>query len=114
MTPQEFFPGVLPPPGHRLYCAVELTTKRKEHKFEEKYEDLQQHVDAWVEDKYNTYFALATFEKAGSRIAENARHIKALFADIDCNKDGPKTYGTKEEGMEAFTSFMQKKIGRAG
>ena len=108
MTPQEFFAVVLPPPGHGLYCAVELTTKRKEHKFEETYEELQQHIDGWVEAKYNTYFALATFEKAGSRIAENARHIKALFADIDCNKDGPKTYGTKEEGMEAFVAFMQK------
>ena len=108
MTPQEFFAVVLPPPGNGLYCAVELTTKRKEHKYEETYDELQPHIDAWVEAKYNTYFALATFEKAGSRTAENARHIKALFADIDCNKDGPKTYGTKEEGMAAFVAFMQK------
>ena len=99
---------VLPPPGHGLYCAVELTTKRKEHKFEETHDALQPHIDAWVEAEYNTYFALATFEKAGSRTAENARHIKALFADIDCNEDGPKTYGTKEAGMEAFNAFMQK------
>jgi len=108
MTPQEFFAVVLPPPGNGLYCAVELTTKRKEHKYEETYDELQPHIDAWFEAKYNTYFALATFEKAGSRTAENARHIKALFADIDCNKDGPKTYGTKEEGMAAFVAFMQK------
>ncbi len=51
MTPQEFFAVVLPPPGNGFYCAAELTTKRKEHKFEEKYEDLQPHVDAWVEAK---------------------------------------------------------------
>jgi hypothetical protein len=108
MTPQEFFAVVLPPPGHGLYCAVELTTKRKEHKFEETYDELQQHIDAWVEAKYNTYFALATFEEAGSREATNARHIKSLFVDIDCNEDGPKTYGTKEAGMEAFDAFMQK------
>ena len=108
MTPQEFFAVVLPPPGNGLYCAVELTTKRKEHKFEETHDDLQQHVDAWVAAERNTYFALATFEKAGSRVAENARHIKSLFVDIDCNEDGPKTYGTKEAGMEAFDTFMQK------
>jgi hypothetical protein len=107
MTPQEFFAVVLPPPGHGLYCAVELTTKRNEHKFEEKYEDLQQHVDVWVAAKYSTYFALATFEEAGSRTAKNARHIKSLFVDIDCNEDGPKTYGSKEAGMEAFDAFMQ-------
>ena len=108
MTPQEFFAVVLPPPGHGLYCAVELTTKRKEHKFEETLDELQTHIDAWVEAKYNTYFALATFEEAGSREATNARHIKSLFVDIDCNEDGPKTYGTKEAGMEAFDAFMQK------
>lgn len=106
MTPQEFFAVVLPPPGHGLYCAAELTTKRKEHKFEENYEELQPHVDAWVEAKYSTYFALATFEKSGSRVAANARHIRALFVDLDCNEDGPKTYGTKEEGLQAFNEFL--------
>ena len=108
MTPQEFFAVVLPPPGHGVYCAAELTTKRKEHKFEETHDALQEKINEWVEAEYNTYFALATFEKVGSRTTENARHIKALFADIDCNEDGPKTYGTKEAGMEAFEAFMQK------
>jgi len=106
MTPQEFFAVVLPPPGHGYYCAAELTTKRKEHKFEEKYEDLQQTVDDWVAAKRSTYFALATFENPGSRTAANARHIRALFIDIDCNEDGPKTYGTKDEGFDAFNAFM--------
>ncbi len=106
MTPQEFFAVVLPPPGHGYYCAAELTTKRKEHKFEEKYDALQQTVDDWVAAKYSTYFALATFETPGSRVAANARHIRALFVDLDCNKDGTKTYATKEEGMSAFNAFM--------
>jgi hypothetical protein len=108
MTPQEFFAVVLPTPGHGFYCAAELTTKRNEHKFEDDYAKLQPHVDAWIAAKCSTYFALATFAEAGSRTAKNAQHIKALFVDIDCNVDGPKTYGTKEAGMEAFNTFMQK------
>lgn len=106
MTPQEFLAVVLPPPGHGLYCAAELTTKKKEHKYEETYDALQQHVDQWVGDKRNAYFALATFEKHGSREAANARHIRAFFIDIDCAEDGPKTYGSKEDGRAAFDAFM--------
>lgn len=105
MTPQEFFAVVLPPPGHGLYCAAELTTRRKEHRFEENYGDLQKHVDAWAANR-NIYFALATFEKEGSREAANAQHIRSFFVDLDCSEDGPKTYGTKEEGMAAFNEFM--------
>ena len=106
MTPQEFFAVVLPPPGHGLYCAAELTSKRKEHKFEETLDALQPYVDEWVEASRNTYFALATFEEAGSREAVNARYIRAFFIDLDCAEEGPKTYGSKENGMAAFTAFM--------
>jgi hypothetical protein len=106
MTPQEFFAVVLPPPGHGLYCATELTSRRKEHKFEETLDELQQHIGPWVEASRNTYFALATFKEAGSREAVNAQYIRSFFIDLDCTEDGPKTYGTKAEGMAAFTAFM--------
>ena len=108
MTPQEFLAVVLPPPGHGFYCAAELTTNNNEHKYEENHENLQPYVDAWVGANYNVYFALSTFEKAGSRKAANARFVKALFVDIDCMEDGPKTYGSKDEGMAAFNAFMQE------
>jgi hypothetical protein len=106
MTPQEFFAVVLPPPGHGLYCAAELTTRRKEHRFEETPDAIQPHIDEWIGASRNTYFALATFKEAGSREAVNAQFIRALFVDLDCAEYGPKTYGTKDEGMDAFNAFM--------
>ena len=106
MTPQEFFAVVLPPPGHGLYCAAELTSRRKEHRFEETLDALQPHIDEWVSASRNTYFALATFEEAGSREAVNARYIRSFFIDLDCAEEGPKTYGSKEDGMAAFVAFM--------
>lgn len=106
MTPQEFFAVVLPPPGHGYYCVAELTTKRKEHRFEETLDELQPHIDEWVAAERNTYFALATFKESGSRVATNAQFIRALFVDLDCNEDGPKTYATKDDGIDAFNAFM--------
>ena len=106
MTPQEFLAVVLPPPGHGLYCAAELTSRRKEHIFKENLSDLQTPVKGWVATKRNTYFALATFKEEGSREAVNAQYIRSFFVDLDCAEDGPKTYGSKEEGMAAFNAFM--------
>ena len=57
MTPLEFLAVVLPSPGTGYYCAVELT-KKKEHAFVEKLEDLLPHVDRWNKADYNIFFAL--------------------------------------------------------
>jgi uncharacterized protein YozE (UPF0346 family) len=82
MNPLEFLAVVLPSPGHGAYCTAELS-KKKEHLFSENLDDFYPKVDTWVEQKADVFFALATFDDAKKRKAENARFIKALFIDMD-------------------------------
>ena len=48
MTPLEFLAVVLPSPDNGLYCAAELTTKKKEHTFVQKIEEIEPTVGKWV------------------------------------------------------------------
>ena len=83
MTPLEFLAVVLPSPDNGLYCAAELTTKKKEHTFVQKIEEIEPTVGKWVKQNKDIYFALSTFEQSGKRTADNARHIRSLFIDMD-------------------------------
>ncbi len=101
MTPAEFLAVVLPSPGHGFYCAAELSTNKKAHAFEEKHEDLIPAIDKWHGAKRDVYFALATFENAGKRTADNARFLKALFIDMD-------GYESKKAAALALSGFLEK------
>jgi hypothetical protein len=101
MTPADFLAVVLPSPGHGYYCAAELSTNKKAHAFEEKHDDLIPHTDKWHTAKRDAYFALATFEEAGKRTADNARFLKALFIDMD-------GYESKKAAALALNAFLEK------
>lgn len=100
MNPLEFLAVVLPSPDNGLYCAAELTTKKKEHNFVEHLEELPTAVAKWG-DKKDVYFALSTFENKGKRTAENARFIRSLFIDMD-------GYDTKKQAALSLNDFMVK------
>ena len=97
MTPADFLAVVLPSSGHGLYCAVELT-KRKEHFYAETTDALLPKIDAWHDKKYDTFFALATFDT--KRGAETAQFIKSFFIDMD-------GYNTKKDAATALEGFLQ-------
>ena len=101
MTPLEFLAVVLPSPDNGLYCAAELTTKKKEHTFVQKIEDIEPTVGKWVKQNKDIYFALSTFEQSGKRTADNARHIRSLFIDMD-------GYETKKAAALALDGFLAK------
>jgi hypothetical protein len=100
MTPLDFLAAVLPSPGHGFYCTAELSTTKKEHRYEEKLEDLIPIIDGWKALNRDIYFALSTFEEAGSREAINSRLIKAMFIDMD-------GYASKKEAAAALAQFME-------
>ena len=101
MNPLDFLAVVLPFPDSGLYCVAELTTKRKEHKFATDLSQLEESIDQWHAAEKDVYFALSTFEATGKRTADNARHIRSLFIDMD-------GYETKKAAAEALTTFMFK------
>ena len=98
MNPLEFLAVVLPSSGHGTYCAAELT-KKKEHLFVENLDDFYPKVTTWVEQESDVFFALATFDDAKKRKAENARFIKSLFIDMD-------GYATKKQAAYALKAFL--------
>jgi hypothetical protein len=100
MTPLEFLAVVLPSPDNGLYCAAELTTKKKEHNFVQYLDELPATITKWGDDK-DIYFALSTFETKGKRTADNARYIRSLFIDMD-------GYETKKAAAMALNGFMVK------
>lgn len=106
MTPQEFLAAVLPPPGYGHYCIVELTSKRKAHRFVETLEDAHKAVTEFDKKRYDTYFALATYETGLSREASNARWIKSFFIDIDCGVG--HAYATPRDGAMALADVIGK------
>jgi hypothetical protein len=101
MTPLEFLAVVLPSPDNGLYCAAELTTKKKEHTFVQKIEEIEPTVGKWITQNKDIYFALSTFEQSGKRTADNARHIRSLFIDMD-------GYETKKAAALALDGFLAK------
>lgn len=101
MTPLEFLAAVLPAPGHGFYCAAELSTKKKEHKYDAQLENLETHITKWHDERKDVYFALSTFEEEGKRTADNARFVKSLFIDMD-------GYASKKEAATALKEFLEK------
>ena len=99
MTPLDFLTAVLPSTGHGVYCVAELSTNKKEHQYEENIEDLAAPAAAWHAAKRDVYFALSTFETAGSRTADNARYVRSLFVDMD-------GYENKKAAYAALAAFM--------
>ncbi len=98
MTPLEFLAVVLPSPGSGYYCAAELSSKKKEHVYVQTIEEINTPVQDWLTKERDIYFALSTFKESGSRTADNAQAIRALFIDIDnC---------PVEEAEERLTAFL--------
>jgi len=105
MMSQEFLATVLPSAGN--FCAVELSTAKKEHVFTKTVEEAYDAAMAFNEKGLDAYFALATFGAAKERVAKNALKIKSLFLDIDCNGvKGDKEYASKAEGAAALDAFL--------
>jgi hypothetical protein len=105
MMSQDFLATVLPTAGN--FCAVELSTAKKEHVFVKTVQEAYDAAIAFNERGLDAYFALATFGENKERVSSNAIKIKSLFLDIDCNGvKGDKEYASKAEGAAALDAFL--------
>lgn len=117
MLPLEFLAVVLPSAGHGHYCVAELSTPKKSHVFKTTLGDLQPTLDKFNSVPYDTYVAMATFEEPGKRIAKNARFLRSLFIDIDCNHKldipdaegniAPREYPSAKAAVHAIDKFLE-------
>ena len=105
MAPENFLATVLPSQG--LYCVCELTTQRRQHEFVQSLADVTAWAAAFDERDLATYYGMASFERAGSREAGNARLLRSLYIDIDIDPEGKGgKYTSKREAVEALKRFL--------
>lgn len=112
---QEFLRAILAGEGH--YCITGLK-KNDAHpaiqSFFSKLEDTDQAIKAFLAERRDVYFALATFKDPDApkpRAQENVVRIKSLWVDLDCGEDKAKAlkgYIDKESALLALEEFLDK------
>ena len=107
METQSFLRSVLGTDG--LYCILGLKVKEpnlvRKQKFFPTIEQAVEAAEALDDQKFNAYFALATFEEGGGRKAEDAIEMRSLFIDLDC---GPgKDYTDQPSALRALRDFVK-------
>jgi hypothetical protein len=106
METKTFLESVLGDEGYYCIFAARLSDERKVQKF---YDNLDAAIHAAHNldaEGYDAYFALGTFDQAGSRKAPNVKQLRSFFLDLDC---GPtKDYATQSEALAALRSFCKE------
>ncbi len=91
--------------GHGKYCIFAVKDGNRKQKF---YSDIQHAWNAaqdFDDNGYDAYYALATFDDAGRRKADNALEMRSLFLDLDC---GPgKDYTDQSSALLALRDFVK-------
>jgi hypothetical protein len=104
MQTQTFLQTVLGDEGH--YCIASIKDGKVSQKFYSSIDDLVNYAAAIDAKGSNAYFALATFNDAGSRKTDNVKLLRSFFVDIDC---GPtKDYPSQKEALSALKHFCLK------
>ena len=103
---------VLPKEG--WFCVVGIKGDYVSQKLVETREELNKHVEKFVEQGKNVFFGCSKFETKLSRTKDNVKSIKAMWLDIDCGfgKEviNPKTnrpdgYANQEIGLQELKRF---------
>jgi hypothetical protein len=106
MDTRTFLEAVLGDEGTYCVWANRITDGRKVQKFYPTIEALIHAANNLDEDGYDAYFALGTFDEAGSREGSHVKQLRAFFLDLDC---GPtKEYASQSEALTALRSFCKQ------
>jgi len=106
METKKFLESVLGDEGFYCIFAYRIADERKVQKF---YDNLDAAIHAAHNldaEGYDAYFALGTFDQAGSRKVPNVKQLRSFFLDLDC---GPtKDYATQSEALGALRKFCKE------
>ena len=106
MDAEVFLRHVTGDDGYYCLFAVKLGQNDRPQTFHTDYDSLLQEARKLDARGYSPYFALATFEESGTRVADNVKQLKSFFMDIDCGEG--RDYPTKREGLQALQRFCKK------
>lgn len=104
MNTLAFLRALLSDNGH--YCIFAANGDTRVQKFYDTIEDAERAGQEFSAQGLHAYFALGTYNEAGSRKAINVREMKSLFLDLDC---GPsKEYPSQKAAVDALRDFCKK------
>ena len=105
MDTTTFLASVLGDEGSYCVWANRISDKHKVQKFYPTIDALIHAAHNLDDEGYDAYFALGTFDEAGSREANNVKQLRAFFLDLDC---GPtKEYASQSDALSALRSFCK-------
>ena len=106
MDTKTFLESVLGDEGSYCVWANRIADKHKVQKFYPTIDALIHAAHNLDDDGYDAYFALGTFDEAGSREAANVKQLRAFFLDLDC---GPtKEYASQSEALRSLQNFCKQ------
>jgi len=97
-----FYKAVLPPEGP--YCVWGNSKTKIVQTF---HNTLEEVIDRGLEldtQKFNAFFALASFKDDSSREADNVKGLRSFFIDLDCGPNKP--YADQTDGALALRRFV--------
>lgn len=110
MQTQDFLNAVLGNDGYICIFGANAEKKRVVQKLYPTIDAAAAAATNLQEEGFDAYFGLATFATDKSRKAENAKHLKSFFLDIDCgpHKSAAEGYpGGQTDGIAALRRFAQ-------
>lgn len=109
METSTFLRSVLGTDG--FYCVFAVKDGNRTQKFYQTIGELEHAARNFDENGYDTYFALATFEDARSREADNVKQMRAFFLDLDCGvhikKGTPKDFPDQQTALAQLRAFCK-------
>lgn len=109
MDTSTFLQGVLGTEGY--YCVWAFKEQKMVQKFYSTIEELQNAAENFSDNGFETYYALGTFEEAGSREADNVKQLRAFYMDLDCGvhlkKGTPKDFPDQQTAIIALREFCK-------
>lgn len=111
MDTKTFLEAVLGDSGYYCVWANRLSDERKVQKFYESIDAALHAAHSLDGDGYDAYFALGTFEEAGSRKVANVKQLRSFFLDLDCGQakyDKGEGYLTQADALAALREFCKK------
>lgn len=101
-----FLETVLPSEGR--YCAVAIDDKRKQIKrqvFVDSLDALEAQTQEFDSQGFGSFFALAAFDDADTRKADNALALRSVFIDMDVGPNKP--YAEIFDAAQALRAFLE-------
>lgn len=89
MNTRSFLETVLGDEGSYCIFANRLSDNRRVQKFYSSIESVLVAAENLDTEGFDAYYALGTFEEAGSRKADNVKQLRSFFLDLDCGAGKP-------------------------